>query len=229
MLRIKKSREEAVKKKEASDALKAHAAKKEAERLKNRNILDNPEVDDDLDLHHNFEEEQPESKRRKKRDEKEKEEQEGKNKERKKRKDVSAMRKEINNEVKVAKTDATGRWKGHLATKNAKAPVRATIEVVGEAAEARKGAGYDKIHPSHKRYEAGGEIIFCWHCGYWMKNKSQKLQDRCDMSDMSTFQKHMRSKLRQGLYPQKKNGEVKSWKNGTSTDIAVLVKCLDPA
>ena len=30
--------------------------------MKNRNILDNPEVDDDLDLHHNVEEDQPESK-----------------------------------------------------------------------------------------------------------------------------------------------------------------------
>ena len=77
--------------------------------------------------------------------------------------------------MKAAKIDAKGEWKEHLTKKHAKASVTATIEVVDEETEAREGAGWDKIHSSHKRFTAGGEFISCWHCGYWMKTKPQKL------------------------------------------------------
>ena len=62
-----------------------------------------------------------------------------------------------------------------------------------------------------------------------MKNKSQKLQDECDLSQLSSFQKSMRNKLRKGFYPQNVGGAVKKWKDGTSTENAVVVEPLDPA
>ena len=71
--------------------------------------------------------------------------------------------------------------------------------------------------------------IFCWNCGYWMKHKSQNLQLKCDISKISDYQKDIRRKLRNRLYPQKKDGKVKEWDDGTSTANKVPLRQLDPA
>ena len=198
--------------------------------MKHRSSLDDAEAEAEPDLHYDPRQDKPEVKRRKKDNDEDNEEQnKEEGKEKRKRKNVVAIRNGINEKVKAAKTDAAGRWEGHLAAKSSKAPVKTDIETVDDKEEAREGAGYDKIHSSHKRFTAGGEIIFCWHCGYWMKNKSQKLQDECDLSQLSSFQKSMRNKLRKGFYPQKVGGAVKTWKDGTSTENAVAVEPLDPA
>lgn len=144
---------------------------------------------------------QQDNKRRRKHEDEDKEAHEGeKGTNEKKRKDIGAIRREIHGKVKVAKIEATDRREGHLASKKTKASVKATIETVNEEEEAREGAGYDKAHSSHNRFAVGGDIIFCWHCGYWMQHKPRKLRDWCDIRKASSFQRSMRDKLRRGFY-----------------------------
>ena len=88
------------------------------------------------------------------------------------------------------------------------------------------GKGYDRIHHSHKRCRLNGEVFFCWECGYWMIQKSQKLSEVCDPKDMTANQKSVRDyKLRKCLHPTP--GKVPRWKDGTCTTKQVPMEKLD--
>ena len=145
-----------------------------------------------------------------------------------KRKNVTELIREINKEVKVAKAVKTTEYQARLDSRTAKPPTAASTKTSSEPVAGASGAGYDRIHPSHKRCSLNGEIIFCWNCGYWMKQKAQNLQFRCDISKISDYQKDIRRKLRNRLYPQKKDGKIKEWDDGTSTANKVPLRRLDP-
>ena len=147
----------------------------------------------------------------------------------KKRKNVGDIIKGINEKVKKTRAEKTEEYQAQLNQRTAAPPTKAATWVRNEAASGIEGMGYSRIHPSHQRYRLAGDVTFCWRCGYWMKTKSQNLQKTCDPNpvNMSSHQKSMRNKLRQGLYPQAKDGPVKTWKDGTSTSKPVPLERLD--
>jgi hypothetical protein len=151
----------------------------------------------------------------------------------KKRKNVTELIKGINIEVKKTKAAKTSEYQARLDSRTARPPTAAETRTSNEPATGVSGAGYDRIHPSHKRCSLNGEIIFCWNCGYWMKYKSQNLQQRCvavggGSTQLSHYQKDIRNnKPRKCLYPQKKEGKIAKWDDGTCTSKKVPIEWLD--
>ena len=146
-----------------------------------------------------------------------------------KRKNVSTLIKEISKEVHKTKVAKTGEYQARLDDRTAKPPAKTIIRASTAPPPASTGSGYEGIHPSHVRASLNGEIIFCWRCGYWMRNKSQKLKLRCDITALSSHQRSMRdNKLHQGLYPQAADGPIKKWRDGASTAVKVPIERLDP-
>ena len=151
----------------------------------------------------------------------------------KKRKNVAELIKGISIEVKKTKASKTSEYQARLDSRTARPPTVAATRTSNEPATGVSGAGYDRIHPSHKRCSLNGEIIFCWNCGYWMKYKSQNLQHKCvavrgDPTQLSHYQKDIRNnKLRKCLYPQKKEGNIAKWDDGTCTSRKVPIEWLD--
>ena len=142
------------------------------------------------------------------------------------------MMSEISSDVKKVKAAKTEEYQIQLARRTVAPPPKAATRASSTPASGISGTGYSRIHPSHKRCRLNGEVIFCWKCGYFMVHKSQNLQLPCDPdpSSMTSHQRSMRdNKLRKGLYPQAKDGRVKTWKDGTSTSKPVPIEWLDPS
>ena len=148
---------------------------------------------------------------------------------RKKRKDRVALTKVIGQEVRKTKAAKTDECQTQLANRSAVPPTKAAIRSSSEPPPSTAGSGYGRIHRSHKRCRLSDEITFCWHCGYWMAKKSERLSTQCEPAGLSSHQRSMREKLRLGFYPQAFNGAVKLWRNGTSTTKPVPIEWIDLA
>ena len=77
------------------------------------------------------------------------------------------------------------------------------VEDEEEGQAARPGSPYDAIHISHKRAMTH-KIVFCRNCGYWMKNKSQKLLEVCPLAPANNDYKHKLRRMRDGWHPESK-------------------------
>jgi hypothetical protein len=145
-----------------------------------------------------------------------------------KRKNPTEEFKKINEEVRTTKAAKKKEYEAQLKQRTAGPPTKAAAWTRSEASTNTSGTGYERIHSSHKRCRLNGEVIFCWVCGYWMIQKSQKLSEVCDSGNMTANQRSVRDyKLRKCLHPTP--SKVAKWKDGTCITKQVPIERLDPS